>query len=308
MYEPWVRSIDLSTVEVDTVSDPDHPNVPKLTNQSTKQARTGVAMIKIIQLEQECLRRLFANYLGDVASDGMCLYLICSCALILYETAAFHFTAKWCCNRHPGTNFRWSHFFQGQLLYQDPENSTLYYGDVHDPDWEEIVLPLRNKRKGAAKARAAKERKLLIDKLRDWRAGAHARDPLAFVRHPSLIIDDGGIKLLARLHPSNVTQSEQVVSALGQTQEWRDEWSSQVFDVIRSYDHELAARRKAEAARSKSRQKRVKREKDQVKFTEVSNEIEERIRREVLSRHAAATLKIAQTRTGLEDRENAPLL
>ena len=56
MYEPWVKSIDLSTIEVDTVSDPDHPNVPKLTNQSMKQARTGVAIIKIIQLEQECLR------------------------------------------------------------------------------------------------------------------------------------------------------------------------------------------------------------------------------------------------------------
>jgi hypothetical protein len=83
MYEPWVKSIDLAAVEGDTASDPDHPNVPKLTAQSTKQARTGVAMIKIIQLEQECLRQLFASYLNDTAFDGMYQCSSCSCMLTL---------------------------------------------------------------------------------------------------------------------------------------------------------------------------------------------------------------------------------
>lgn len=70
MYEPWVKSIDLATVEVDTVSDPDYPNIPKLTKHSTKQGRTGVAMVKIIQLKQECLCKLFAAYLKDNTADG----------------------------------------------------------------------------------------------------------------------------------------------------------------------------------------------------------------------------------------------
>lgn len=70
MYEPWVKSIDLATIEVDTSSDPDHPNIPKLTKHSTKQGRTGVAMIKIVQLEHECLRKLFATYLKDNTADG----------------------------------------------------------------------------------------------------------------------------------------------------------------------------------------------------------------------------------------------
>ena len=70
MYEPWAKTIDLSAVDFDTVSDPDHPNVPKLTTHSTKQARTGVAMVKIIQ-QTECLRKLFATYLNDKAPDGM---------------------------------------------------------------------------------------------------------------------------------------------------------------------------------------------------------------------------------------------
>ena len=50
MYELWAKSIDLAAVKVDTVSDPDHPNIPKLTVHSIKQARTSVAMLKIIQL------------------------------------------------------------------------------------------------------------------------------------------------------------------------------------------------------------------------------------------------------------------
>ena len=73
MYEPWAKSIDLAAVKVDTVSDPDHPNIPKLTVHSTKQARTGVAMLKIIQLKQECLRQLFATYLKDTTFNGMYL-------------------------------------------------------------------------------------------------------------------------------------------------------------------------------------------------------------------------------------------
>ena len=71
-----MKSIDLAAVKVDTALDPDHPNIPKLTSHSTKQGRTGIAMIKIIQLEQECLRRLFAAYLNDETCNGMYPYHI----------------------------------------------------------------------------------------------------------------------------------------------------------------------------------------------------------------------------------------
>jgi len=74
MYEPWVKTIDLEAVRVETASDPDHPNIPELRIDSTKQARTGVAMIKITQQTEECLRRLFATYLNDQAPNGMYLH------------------------------------------------------------------------------------------------------------------------------------------------------------------------------------------------------------------------------------------
>ena len=147
------------------------------------------------------------------------------------------------------------------------------------------------KRKKGIKVRAVNERKVLASRLLAWRNEAHCADPLASVYPPSFIIDDRGIKLLASLHPSSITGPNQVVAALGETQEWNDEYSHQVFKTIQVYDRELADHHKNEAAQHKARQKRVKHRQDQAKFTEVSNEIEEHIRQDVLRRHAAATAR-----------------
>ncbi len=88
MYKPWVKTIDLATakLEVDTVSDLDHPNFPKLAPHSTKQARTSIAMIKITQSENECLRQLFAAYLKDTAANGTYLCCIGLSMLILHDS------------------------------------------------------------------------------------------------------------------------------------------------------------------------------------------------------------------------------
>jgi len=74
MYEPWVMTIDLSTIDF-PITDPDHPNVEKLTKFSTKQARTGIAMTRITQSRKECLRAMFADYLGDDSPDGRLQFL-----------------------------------------------------------------------------------------------------------------------------------------------------------------------------------------------------------------------------------------
>jgi hypothetical protein len=75
MYEPWVKDIDLTAPNVNCISDPDHPNTQKLTIHSKKRDRTGVAMLSIIQNEQECLRWLFANYLDDQSLNGIAYLL-----------------------------------------------------------------------------------------------------------------------------------------------------------------------------------------------------------------------------------------
>ena len=138
------------------------------------------------------------------------------------------------------------------------------------------------KRKKGIKVRAVNERKVLASRLLAWRDEAHCADPLASVYPPSFIIDDRGIKLLASLHPSSITGPNQVVAALGETQEWNDEYSHQVFKIIQVYNCELTDHHKNKAAQHKAHQKRVKHGQDHAKFTEVSNEIEERIRQDVL--------------------------
>ena len=69
MYEPWVLDIDLSTIEENS-SDPDFPNVGKLTKYSTKSAWTGVAMIHVIQSKELCIQGFWADYLNDESATG----------------------------------------------------------------------------------------------------------------------------------------------------------------------------------------------------------------------------------------------
>ena len=164
----------------------------------------------------------------------------------------------------------------------------MYYGDEDDPEREEILPPIRMKRKKGVKVRAVNERKVLASRLLAWRDDTHFNDPLASVYPPSFIMDNRGVKILARLHPSIVTGPEQVAAALGETHEWEDEYSHQVFKIIQVYDRELADHRKSEAAQHKARQKCVKHGQDKARFAEVSNETEDRIRQDVLRRFSMA--------------------
>ncbi|KAF8257111.1 hypothetical protein EI94DRAFT_1709581 [Lactarius quietus] len=199
MYKPWVKTIDLAAAAMDTASDPDHPTVSKLTDRSTKKEHSGVAMIKIIQLEQQCLRKLYASYLSDTTPD-------------------------------------------------------------------EIVLPIRNKRKAGTNTRAMSQHEPLISWLLAW-----------------------GIKTLSRLHPLNVTHPVQVVEALDETQEWQDLWSSSLFCIIQAYDREITEHHTEETAPHKARQKRTRHKQDLARFAEESAETAEKICQEVLHRYASAT-------------------
>jgi superfamily II DNA helicase RecQ len=88
MYEPWVTKIDLSTIAVSS-SDPDHPIVEKLSKTSSKQERTGIAMVKIIQ-STECPRKMFADYPGDKTPDGTILFLIISNLVPNFDSLTIH--------------------------------------------------------------------------------------------------------------------------------------------------------------------------------------------------------------------------
>lgn len=55
---------------IDFSCDPDHPNVVTLNPHSTKQERTGGAILDIVQSTVVCIRSMFAKYLVDASPDG----------------------------------------------------------------------------------------------------------------------------------------------------------------------------------------------------------------------------------------------
>ena len=71
MYEPWVKKINLSAINF-PFTDHGHPNIEKLGKNSTKQACTGITMIKIIQSVDVCFSGMYTYYvyLGDKPLEG----------------------------------------------------------------------------------------------------------------------------------------------------------------------------------------------------------------------------------------------
>jgi len=270
MYESWVDEIDLSEILFNHDLDPDHPNVKELSQHSNKRARLGLAMIKIIQLDETCLRLLFAVYLSDQSLQGLPFHF-----LVRYHShkisIARHFTARWCCSRHDNTDFHIKHFFKGRLLYG--ENGRLYYGDINETDRIEILLE-RKKRKAGIPVRKTAFRPTLVSRITVWRFETHSRDKLCSVRPPSFIIDDKSIKKLARLHPSNITLPAHVTAALNETPEWESEWSTPIFNIIQSYDQELDTLRKETMAKKKVQKKRARVEQDRAMFEATSMDAE----------------------------------
>ena len=126
-----------------------------------------------------------------------------------------------------------------------------------------------------------------MSRLVVWCHEEHANSPLAAVRPPSFIIDDGGITTISKLHPENITDYRQITDLLDQTVEWEEEWSKKVFEVILQFDRDLARLRQTAATQKKSQQKRTRVDKDRISFEEATKENEERIRLQVSQWFAA---------------------
>lgn len=90
------------------------------------------------------------------------------------------------------------------------------------------------------------------------------------------------------MHLTEIRNTTQVVQALGESEEWDQEWSKKILTVIQTYDNELKGSRKVAAAQEKARQKRQRADLDQAKFQEESDRIradtERRIRESALQR------------------------
>ncbi|PPR02849.1 hypothetical protein CVT24_002327 [Panaeolus cyanescens] len=267
MYEPWVDEVDITTLVNDQL-DPDHPFPKKLTPKSNKRERLGSAMIKIIQSDTTCLRRLFAGYLEDETPE------------------ALTFTTRWCCNRHenpddPSSGFRLSSFFAGQLLYSDGPTGQFYYGDVNDED-RVAVIPERKEKKARPLVRKPIHRPSLISRLDVWLHKVHSCSPLYGIRPQSYILDNRSIEKLARIHPSNFTSPNDVTSFLNETEAWALQYSADIYDIITGYDQELENLRIQRHERKKTQKKSAENQQNQAMFELASMEIANRAREAAL--------------------------
>ena len=79
---------------------------------------------------------------------------------------------------------------------------------------------------------------------------------------PSFIIDNKSIIKLSSAHHHKLTNEAQVVVALNENQEWKNEWAVKVFDVIQTNDKELHTHCKTLVAKTKANQKKAKIDQD----------------------------------------------
>ena len=224
MYEQWAKEVKL-----DAVSDGDDPDRPfSFDNKKygTKLARTGVFSYRLIQ-STTCIRHLFAGYLQDNTADGMCNPQ--SIVLLLHYFPACSFITDICCDRD-SDSFNLSSFFPGKFLTEDE-------------------LKVKKKTRKGGPSRPVKHRALLEELLQGWRRQAHQNYSLRAVLPASWILEDAQITLLAAIAPAKLTNAQDITQLLNETDEWSSKWSSQVFDLISTYnppaDAPVSKKRKA---------------------------------------------------------------
>ncbi len=90
-------------------------------------------------------------------------------------------------------------------------------------------------------------------RLIEWLKVEHARDPLRLVRAPHLIISHTQRLQLVRAHPDKIKSAADVSTLLDRRSDWAQEWSSKIFEVICTFDRDLAAQAEKNGARKRKR-------------------------------------------------------
>ncbi len=102
------------------------------------------------------------------------------------------------------------------------------------------------------KQRQDNHRKALKERMLRWREEEHFADPLGAVRPDYLIVTEKNIVKLCQVHPSNMKLPSDIVSLLGEEDDWASEWSEKIFGVIKQFDTEYPVKtRKAYKKRKK---------------------------------------------------------
>ncbi|KAJ7603812.1 II DNA helicase [Roridomyces roridus] len=240
MPEPWAYTASLDALGAEG-TDPDRPISGRLLKDSKKPDRAGLAMILYVR-STLCLRDMIRRYLADESEHALAI------------------STSWCCDRpHLGDPFRQydkTVFFPGRFLYL-ADDGAVWAGDEDDAGRVMLDPPKgtkRKRRRGPAN-RPIAQRVPLHERLTRWVDAAHTSDPLRAARLRTFILSDADLVSLATAHPDRVQSVTDVVAILQGTAEWEEEWGAQVFEVISTYDAEIAP--PATRSRRQTKKKKV---------------------------------------------------
>lgn len=80
------------------------------------------------------------------------------------------------------------------------------------------------------------ERQPLLDILILWQEQAHAEDPYRGVWPITRLLNKGGLELLSRTHPDDITSSSDLVALLDESDEWGTEYGIKIFTIITQFN------------------------------------------------------------------------
>ena len=99
----------------------------------------------------------------------------------------------------------------------------------------DLGIPTGTKRKHT-QYRAKEDRASLFNTLLTWRNEAHDHDPDSFSQLEAYFIDNNGLDLLSKIHPTDISGPQTIVDLLQETPQWAGEFAQQIFNVIKQFD------------------------------------------------------------------------
>lgn len=139
---------------------------------------------------------------------------------------ALEFTADFCCDYHEDSSFRLANFLPG-------------------PVFSDAMPAPPSKRKARLHYRPMKERCDLDSRLITWLRDQHRNNSQHKFRSMYDILSHKQRTTLVRAPKASLTSPDTVVKLLDESEEWRAMWSSPLFELVKSYDQELLARKVA---------------------------------------------------------------
>ncbi|KAF8452791.1 P-loop containing nucleoside triphosphate hydrolase protein [Boletus edulis BED1] len=210
MVEPWALGLTLAE-DQQSASDPDRPYAGMVKKNASKQDRTSYASLRFAQ-SQTCLRKFFAEYLDDRSLE------------------ALSYTALWCCDRHGHNDFKLQTFVHGEP----------YTGN------SQVPAPGTTAKRKRNQLRVAAERQQLLDTLKAWRKRTHDNDPYRGVWPIEQLIDNNGLELLTKTHPTVIMSPSDLTTLLQESEAWEGNYGTEIFAIIQQFDQDRQRQGKAQ--------------------------------------------------------------